>query len=69
MPDADCQPFVGPGVNFTTIVVDAEDLGTPGDDLSLGDSFGIATQSGADWMFNDNWLVNRNYAGLTSSLI
>ena len=66
MPDADFQPYVGLGVNFTTftsekftnIVVDGENLGTLGDDLSLDDSFGIATQFGADWMFNDNWLVN-----------
>jgi outer membrane protein len=66
MPDAEFQPYVGLGVNFTTftsekftnIVVDGEDLGTLGDDLSLDDSFGVATQVGADWMFNDNWMVN-----------
>ena len=66
MPDADFQPYVGLGVNFTTftsekftnIVVEGENLGTLGDSLSLDDSFGIATQLGADWMLNDNWLVN-----------
>jgi len=66
MPDAEFQPYVGLGVNFTTftsekftnIVVEGENLGTLGDSLSLDDSFGIATQFGADWMFNDNWLVN-----------
>ena len=66
MPDAEFQPYVGLGVNFTTftsekftnIVVEGENLGTLGDSLSLDNSFGIATQLGADWMLNDNWLVN-----------
>ena len=66
MPDADFQPYAGLGVNFTTftsekltdIVIDGENLGPIGDDLSLDDSFGLAAQLGADWMLNDNWMVN-----------
>ena len=66
LPDAQFQPYVGLGVNFTTftsekftdIVIDGENLGTLGDDLSLDDSFGLAAQLGADWMFNEQWGVN-----------
>ena len=66
MPQANFQPYAGLGINYTTftsekfvdIVVDGENLGTLGDDLSLDDSFGVAAQLGADWMFSDNWLVN-----------
>jgi len=65
-PDAQFQPYVGLGVNYTTftsekfteVVVDGENLGTLGDSLSLDDSFGVAAQLGADWVFSNNWLVN-----------
>lgn len=60
-PQADFQPFVGLGVNYTTFsseklsqdVIDAGII-----DFSLDDSFGVAAQLGADWMLNDQWLVN-----------
>ena len=60
-PDAEFQPFVGLGVNYTTFL--SEDLDalwpTVGIvDYSLDDSFGLALQVGADWMFSDRWLVN-----------
>jgi len=66
LPDAQFQPYVGLGINYTTftsaeftdIIVDGENLGTLGDSLDLGDSFGVAGQLGADWVFSDNWLVN-----------
>lgn len=60
-PDADFQPYVGLGVNYTTFL--SEDL-DPGvveagiTDFSLDDSFGLAAQFGADWMLNEQWLVN-----------
>lgn len=62
LPDAKFQPFVGLGVNYTTFL--SEDLdGNSGItdlviDYSLDDSFGVAVQAGADWMINDNWLIN-----------
>lgn len=65
-PDADFQPYAGLGVNFTTftsetltdIVIDGVNVGPLGDSLDLDNSFGIAAQLGADWMLNDNWMVN-----------
>ena len=66
LPDGTIQPYVGLGVNYTTftsekftdIVINGENLGTLGDSLSLDDPFGVAVQFGADWMLNDNWLLN-----------
>ena len=60
-PDAEFQPFVGVGLNYTTFL--SEDLDslwpTVGiADYSLDDSFGLALQVGADWMFSEQWLVN-----------
>ena len=60
-PQADFQPYVGLGVNYTTFL--SEDLDSAVVeagfvDFSLDDSFGLAAQIGADWMFSDQWLVN-----------
>ena len=60
-PDAKFQPFVGLGLNYTTFsgeklnqdVVDAGFLS-----FSLDDSFGVAAQVGADWIFEGQWLIN-----------
>ena len=62
LPDADFQPFFGVGLNYTTFfgtdvtqdLIDAAGIV----DLSLDDSFGLALQLGADWNFDNNWLVN-----------
>ena len=62
LPDANFQPFVGAGLNYTTffstdVTQDLTDaLGVTS--LDLDDSFGLALQLGADWNFNNNWLVN-----------
>ena len=61
LPDAKFQPFVGLGVNYTTFFSeslnqDVVDIGVV--DFSLDDSWGVAVQAGADWMLNDNWLIN-----------
>jgi outer membrane protein len=61
MPDAKFQPFVGLGVNYTTFLSEDLDQGIIDAgivDFSLDDSFGVAAQVGADWMLNDNWLIN-----------
>lgn len=60
-PQATFQPYVGLGVNYTTFlsedldqaVIDAGII-----DFSLDDSFGLAAQVGADWVFSGQWLVN-----------
>ena len=60
-PDAEFQPFVGVGVNYTTFLSEDLDSIWPPltiTDFSLDDSFGLALQVGADWMFSDQWLVN-----------
>lgn len=60
-PDANFQPFVGLGLNYTTFsgekldqdVIDAGIL-----NFSLDDSFGVAAQVGADWLLSGQWLIN-----------
>jgi outer membrane protein len=59
--NANFSPYVGLGVNWTTffdekLVSAMVDQGV--DTLKLKDSYGGAAQVGADWMINDNWLVN-----------
>ncbi len=54
-PDADFQPYVGLGLNYTTFFDTDTNLGL---DLDLDDSFGLAAQVGADWMLEGNWFVN-----------
>ena len=61
IPDASFQPFVGLGLNWTTFFDTSVDPGLAAagiTDLELDDSFGLAAQVGADWMINDNWLLN-----------
>lgn len=63
-PDAMFQPYVGLGVNYTTFLSedlhpDVVEAGIV--DFSLDDSFGVAAQVGADWMFSDQWLVNFDF--------
>lgn len=62
LPDAAFQPFVGLGLNYTTFLSEDLDSGIPPalgvTDFSLDDSFGVAAQFGADWVLNQNWLVN-----------
>lgn len=60
-PDAKFQPFVGLGVNYTLILsedLDSDIVAAGIVDYSLDDSFGVAAQVGADWMINDNWMIN-----------
>jgi len=62
LPDATFQPFVGLGLNYTTFLTEDLDPGIPDalgvTDFSLDDSFGVAVQVGADWILNENWLIN-----------
>lgn len=60
-PDANFQPFVGLGLNYTTfsgekLVQDVVDAGITS--FSLDDSFGVAAQVGADWLLSGQWLIN-----------
>jgi outer membrane protein len=57
-PQSVFQPYVGVGLNFTTFF--SEDLYGPleGADLSLGNSWGLAGEIGADIKLNDSWFLN-----------
>ena len=60
-PDAEFQPFVGLGLNYTIFLSEDLDPSWPPlgiVDYSLDDSFGLAAQVGADWMLNEEWLLN-----------
>lgn len=58
LPNADFQPYVGLGVNFTTFF-DTETTGPlAGSSLDLDDSWGLAGQVGIDWMLGDKWFFN-----------
>ncbi len=60
-PDGQFQPFVGLGLNYTTFLSEDLDSSWPPlgiTDYSLDDSFGLAVQVGADWMLNEEWLLN-----------
>ena len=64
LPDSAFQPYVGAGVNYTTlfstdVTQDTVDLGITS--LDLDDSFGLALQLGADWVFGNNWLINVDF--------
>ena len=65
LPDAAFQPYVGAGVNYTTffstdVTQDTTNaLGVTS--LDLDDSFGLALQLGADWTFDNNWLINFDF--------
>lgn len=54
------RPYIGIGVNFTNFFDNhfTNDLDGALTDLSLSNSWGLAGQIGADYIVNDNWLVN-----------
>ena len=61
------KPYLGAGINYTIFFdekinsqADAalEGLGLTGAKVSLDDSWGAALQIGADYMIDDNWLLN-----------
>ncbi|MGI9286368.1 MAG: OmpW/AlkL family protein [Pseudomonadales bacterium] len=60
--DSAFQPYVGIGVNYTVFF--SEDVSNEfeaalgNSDMSLDDSFGLSLQIGADYSFNDRWMVN-----------
>jgi outer membrane protein len=63
-PQASFQPYVGLGVNYTTFVSEdlkQEVIDAGITDFSLDDSFGVAAQAGADWVFSGQWLVNFDF--------
>lgn len=60
-PQAVFQPYAGVGLNYTTFF--SEEVSSAAQaaglsNLELDDSFGVAGQLGADWVFSNGWLVN-----------
>lgn len=67
MPDSSFQPYIGAGINWTRFSSEGltsgavellESLGVTNPGINLDDSVGFAAQIGADWFFNDRWLIN-----------
>lgn len=63
VPDAAFRPYVGLGLNWTTILSSdvVSDLSEQGYRLSVDDSVGAAFQLAADWVFSNNWLINFDF--------
>ena len=63
LPDADFNPFVGIGLNYTTFFSESASssleaaLGGP-TSIELDDSFGVAGQIGVDWAVREDWFAN-----------
>ena len=70
LPDADFQPYIGVGVNYTTFFDTKTQGALKGSDLSLDDSWGIAGQIGVDYKLNDRWFLNADvrYIGISSKV-
>ena len=57
-PHSTFQPYVGVGLNYTNFFSEKTTGPLEGVDLSLGDSWGLAGEIGADFMLNDQWFLN-----------
>ncbi len=58
MPDNAFKPYVGAGINYTTFFSTKTFGALDGASLSLGDSWGLAGEIGADVMLSEKWLIN-----------
>ena len=59
-PTSNVRPYVGAGINYTHFF-DSKVKGaldTPGSDIDIDDSWGLAAQAGVDIDLNDTWFVN-----------
>ena len=54
-PKADVRPYVSAGLNWTTILDESLDDGTP---ISVDDSTGLALTAGVDMDINKDWFFN-----------
>lgn len=52
------RPYIGVGLNYTTFFDESTTGALEGTSLSLDDSFGIASQLGANYEINDRWQLN-----------
>ena len=57
-PNSKFQPYVGVGLNYTNFFSEKSTGPLEGVDLTLGNSWGLAGDIGADLMLNDKWFLN-----------
>lgn len=58
LPDAQLQPYVGVGLNYTTFFNTKTHGALAGNDLKLSDSWGFAAQVGVDIKLSERWFLN-----------
>ena len=51
------RPYVGAGINYTTVIDIDETPSMAGDQLDLDDSWGFALEAGVDYELQNDWLV------------
>jgi outer membrane protein len=69
------RPYIGAGINFTTLSYDLPDDGNPADDIralgvtdvDLDSSFGFSVGGGIDFMIGERWLINADVKYITLS--
>ncbi|PWE17820.1 OmpW family protein [Marinicauda salina] len=57
-PDAQFQPYVGAGINYTTFFNEDLPGGSPLASIDYDDSVGAALQAGFDYKINERWFFN-----------
>lgn len=56
--DGSLQPYFGVGANYTLVFGEKTQGPIAGSRLSLGNSFGFASEAGLDWEFEPRWLLS-----------
>lgn len=61
-PDAQVQPYVGAGINYTLFFDEDAHSSLNGalgnTDVDLDDTVGLGLELGVDWMLDENWMLN-----------
>lgn len=70
LPDSRIQPYVGVGLNYTTFFSTKASGVLAGQDLDLGDSWGLAGQIGVDYKINERWMLSADirYVDISSKV-
>ena len=58
LPDSKFRPYIGAGINYPTFFSEETTGPLTGTNLSLGSSWGLEGEIGADMMLNDSWFLN-----------
>ncbi|MBV6272989.1 OmpW family protein [Alcaligenaceae bacterium CGII-47] len=70
LPDAQIQPYVGVGLNYTTFFSTKTHGALAGSSLRLSDSWGLAAQIGVDVKLSERWFLNADirYVDISSDV-